>query len=41
MAGRLNIAKETVDKHRKNMLDKTDCKTSTELVAKAIKNGWV
>jgi DNA-binding CsgD family transcriptional regulator len=41
IAGRLNIAKETVDKHRKNMLDKTDCKTSTELVAKAIKNGWV
>ena len=41
IAERLNITKETVDKHRKNMLAKTDCKHSGELITKAIKNGWV
>jgi DNA-binding CsgD family transcriptional regulator len=41
IAEQLNISKQTVDKHRKNMLEKTNCKNSTELVAKAIKNGWI
>ncbi|HTJ12035.1 MAG TPA: LuxR C-terminal-related transcriptional regulator [Dinghuibacter sp.] len=41
IAARLNISKETVDKHRKNMLEKTGCKTSTELVSKALRNGWL
>ena len=41
IAARLHISKETVDKHRKNMLAKTGCKNSGQLITKAIKNGWV
>lgn len=37
----LNISKQTVDNHRKNMLNKTGLKTTGELIGKAIKNGWV
>ncbi|MGQ7447597.1 response regulator transcription factor, partial [Streptococcus suis] len=36
----LNISKETVDKHRKNMIEKANCSNSGELIAMAIKNGW-
>jgi DNA-binding CsgD family transcriptional regulator len=41
IAAHLHISKETVDKHRKNMLEKSGCKNSGELIAKAIRNGWV
>jgi DNA-binding CsgD family transcriptional regulator len=41
IAEKLKISKETVDKHRKNMLAKTDSKSSSELITKAIRNGWV
>jgi DNA-binding CsgD family transcriptional regulator len=37
----LNISKLTVDKHRKNMLAKHHFKSSGELIAAAIKNGWI
>ena len=41
IADHLHISKETVDRHRQNMLEKTDCKNSSELIARAIKGGWV
>lgn len=37
----LNISKQTVDKHRKNMLKKTELNSSAELIAEAIKKGWI
>lgn len=37
----LNITKETVDKHRKNMLHKKQLRNTGELVSKAIRNGWI
>ncbi len=37
----LNISKQTVDTHRKNMLRKNSLNNSGELIAKAIKLGWV
>lgn len=41
IAHKLNISKETVDKHRKNMIKKNNCSNSGELIAIAIKNGWI
>lgn len=35
------ISKQTVDTHRKNILRKTECANSAELVSFAIKNGWI
>lgn len=37
----LNISKQTVDTHRKNMLHKKNLKTTGELVGKAILHGWI
>jgi DNA-binding NarL/FixJ family response regulator len=37
----LYISKQTVDKHRKNLLRKTGLAHATELVSEAIKNGWL
>jgi DNA-binding CsgD family transcriptional regulator len=37
----LGISKLTVDTYRKNLLQKTGTRTSSELVAKAIREGWV
>ena len=37
----LFISKQTVDKHRKNMINKNNFKNSGELIAAAIKNGWI
>ena len=37
----LNISLHTVNSHRKNILNKANCKTPVELVAKAITEGWV
>lgn len=37
----LNISKLTVDTHRRNLLKKAQVKNTTELVTKAIKEGWV
>ena len=35
------ISKHTVDSHRKNMLKKTEAKTTSEIVGIAYNNGWV
>ena len=37
----LNISKQTVDTHRKNMLHKKQLNNTGELVGKAIRYGWV
>ena len=37
----LHISKQTVDSHRNNMLAKTKLKNTSELIAKAIKQGWI
>lgn len=37
----LNISKQTVDTHRKNMLHKKKLNNTGELVGKAITNGWI
>ncbi len=37
----LHISKQTVDNHRKNMLQKTNSNNLGELIANAIKNGWL
>ena len=37
----LNISKQTVDTHRKNMLHKKQLGNTSELVSKAITHGWI
>jgi DNA-binding CsgD family transcriptional regulator len=37
----LNISKQTVDRHRKNMLQKNNLNNTSELIGKAIRNGWL
>lgn len=37
----LGISKETVDRHRKNMLRKKEAANTGELVSKAIRLGWI
>ena len=37
----LNISKQTVDKHRKNMITRNNLRNSSELIAKAIRQGWI
>ena len=37
----LNISKQTVDTHRKNMLNKNNLNNTGELIAKAIRQGWI
>ena len=37
----LNISKQTVDTHRKNMLRKNSLSNTSELVGKAIRYGWI
>ncbi|WP_420153379.1 LuxR C-terminal-related transcriptional regulator [Siphonobacter sp.] len=41
VAGYLSIAKETVDRHRKNMLAKTGTQSTPELISKAVNEGWL
>ena len=41
IASILFISKQTVDKHRKNMILKTNSKNSGELIGTALKNGWI
>ncbi|MEO8761183.1 MAG: LuxR C-terminal-related transcriptional regulator [Bacteroidia bacterium] len=41
IAEELSISIETVSTHRKNMLKKTNAKNTSDLIAKAILNGWV
>jgi PAS domain S-box-containing protein len=41
IADELSISKETVDKHRKNILAKTNTKNTAELITFAIRNGWI
>lgn len=38
IADQMNISKRTVEKHRSNILEKTDCKNTASLVIFAIKN---
>ena len=37
----LNISKQTVDTHRKNMLHKNNLSNTGELIGKAIRYGWI
>jgi len=37
----LNISKQTVDTHRKNMLRRNSLNNTGELIGKAIKQGWI
>jgi len=37
----LNISKQTVDTHRKNMLSKNKVTNTGELIGKAVKEGWI
>lgn len=37
----LNISKFTVDSHRKNMLKKTEARSTNEIISIAFNNGWV
>jgi DNA-binding CsgD family transcriptional regulator len=37
----LKISKQTVDTHRKNMLHKKNLNNTGELIAKAIRHGWI
>lgn len=37
----LIISKQTVDTHRNNMIRKTNCKNTAELIGTAIKNAWI
>lgn len=41
IASILNISRETVDKHRRNMMTKTGAGTSAQLIAQAISEGWI
>ncbi len=41
IAGLLNISKLTVDTHRKHLLAKTNCKSSMEMAAKIVREGWL
>ncbi len=39
IAGKLNLSINTINNHRKNMLQKTDCKTSSQLLKKIFNDG--
>ncbi|MEC4050476.1 LuxR C-terminal-related transcriptional regulator [Flavobacterium sp. SUN046] len=41
IADKLFISKFTLDNHRKNMLEKTSCISISELISKAINEGWI
>ena len=41
IAEKLFLSKRTVEKHRANILDKTNCKNTAKLVAWAVKNNFV
>jgi DNA-binding CsgD family transcriptional regulator len=41
IADQLYISQHTVRTHRKNMLKKFDCRSSSELVRKAVLEGWI
>jgi two-component system response regulator DesR len=41
IAGELFISKTTVDSHRRNILEKTGARNSTELISLALEKGWV
>lgn len=38
---RLDISKQTVDKHRKNLMSKLDCVNTLELISKALQQGLI
>jgi len=37
----LHISKQTIDTHRNNMITKNNVRNSSELITKAIKQGWI
>lgn len=41
IALKLCISRHTVQTHRRNILRKTDAKSTTDLVAKTVKHGWI
>lgn len=38
---KLNISRLTVDKHRRNIITRTKCKNTTELVVKCLRSGII
>ncbi|RYE41714.1 MAG: response regulator transcription factor [Sphingobacteriales bacterium] len=41
IATSLSIAKHTVNTHRRNILSKSQCSTTAELIATSIREGWL
>ena len=41
MAKKLNLSYHTVNTHRKNILKKTKCKSTSEVIAKCIRDGVI
>ncbi|MBO9563922.1 MAG: PAS domain-containing protein [Niastella sp.] len=41
ISAKLFISKQTVDTHRKNLLKKTACTNTAELMSLAVKKGWI
>jgi DNA-binding NarL/FixJ family response regulator len=41
IAAQLNISPHTINTHKKNILKKTDCKNTTELIARCIREGVI
>jgi DNA-binding CsgD family transcriptional regulator len=37
----LHISKQTIDTHRKNMIERNQVRNTSELITKAIKQGWI
>ena len=41
IAGILNLSPHTINTHKKNILRKTDCKNTTELIARCVRDGII
>ncbi len=41
IAGILNLSPHTINTHKKNILRKTDCRNTTELIARCVRNGII
>ncbi len=41
IAGILNLSPHTINTHKKNILKKTDCKNTTELIARCVRDGII
>lgn len=41
MGAILNISRHTIDTHRRKMLRQTNTRSTAELIAVCVKNGWI